>query len=189
MLRIVHSLAIVLLILSFSFAGPLSEGRKQVGGSIMFQSMSGDLYENSDGDAMTVFQLSPSATMFIGFPGLAVGGTLNFANGSQGDFSSNTWGIGPIVQYYFGADQDKEFYPFVSGAFIYTSMTTDDGTNEVEATQTRIRLSGGGLYLLNNNVGLNAQLTFDMDSMTPDGGDAIDGNVFGVEVGFSIFID
>jgi hypothetical protein len=38
-------------------------------------------------------------------------------------------------------------------------------------------------------VGLNAQLTFDMDSMTPDGGDAIDGNVFGVEVGFSIFID
>ena len=191
-MRLFTSSLFILLILAFSVqASKLGEGRKQVGGTVAFSSSSGDLYENGDGDGQTTFGLNPFLTMFVGPPGLAVGAELDFSNTSQGDVSLSGWGIGPMVQYYIGAGEDKDMYPFVSAAFIYQSMTYDNGVSETDVTMTTIRLAGGILYFLNNNVGIHGQVSYDMDSQEVDvsGAKAVDGSVLGVEVGFSIFID
>jgi len=187
-MRLFTSIFVLLLVLAFSAqASKLGEGRKIVGGSLSFQSASGDRYE-INGDGQTMFSLSPSAAIFLGAPGLAVGAELNFSTWSQGDNSTSSWGIGPMVQYYFGAEEDKDMYPFVGASFLYSSMTRDFG-NETTDTETVIHLTGGVLYFLNNNVGINANLFYDMHSYEPDGGSSIDGSIFGVGAGFSILID
>ena len=82
-------------------------------------------------------------------------------------------------------------YPFVGAAFVYGSNTMDDGSNDFTVNETIIRLTGGVLYFLNDNVGVKAAAVYDMISDEADvsGAEAVDGSQFGVEVGFSIFLD
>ncbi len=167
----------------------IEEGAIELGGGLTFSSSSGDLYENSDGDAMTDFSLFPTGYYFVK-PGLGVGGALLFATTSQGDASASILGIGPGVIYYFG-DSTFNTRPFVSGAFMYSSEKSDYwGSGESNTTATTIHLDGGVAYMLADHYVLKCSVYFDIESQEANWDhDGISktksGQTFGLTIGFA----
>ena len=178
----------LLLVAATSFAADweLDKGAVELGGSIMFSSASGDLYEY-DGDGLTTFGIMPEVQYFIA-PTFSLGGMISFLSLSQGDYSVSTFGIGPALYKYFG-NSDGKTWPFVGAAFMFQSTSMSNGDDE-KITGTTIHFTGGIAHKLVDHYILKAGLYFDMDSMKGDWDDAESesGSVFGLSVGFAGFV-
>ncbi|MBN2172397.1 MAG: hypothetical protein JW819_13840 [Candidatus Krumholzibacteriota bacterium] len=145
-----------------------SQGGILFDGDVGFSMMSGDAYENADGDGQTYMALGASVGYFV-IDNLTVGGTLEFARMSWGDVSSQTIGIGPEVAYYFGTEWiEKSVHPFVKGAFIYKMVGTDDGTDSYSDKVMSFGASVGALYMFTESLGFFGEAGFMMDKWSFD---------------------
>ncbi len=184
----------------YSLAGaatyPIDQGVWFGMGSLDIASLSGEAYENEDGDGKFNFYLEDTGGYFI-MPNLAIGGKVLIDYTSWGDYKETVWGIGPFIAYFFGgapAEVKGSYYPYVGGTFLYASSTTeypnpiDQGTTEIESTMTKLGVFGGVVYMLTKTVGIFGEVGFSMDSIDPDEGDSEDGNRIGIKAGVSAFL-
>ena len=98
-------------------------------GNASFSSLSGDLHGN---ETQTVITLNPTIHYAV-MDNLAVGGILELASSSVGDYSSLWLGIGPSARYFFGKDTDKHMgsvNPYVGAAVLLKSQSWDTGNQE-----------------------------------------------------------
>jgi hypothetical protein len=179
----------------FAQVSPIDKGSMQLEGGIVFNSLSGDLYENSNDEGQTFFAVRPGAFYFV-IPNLAVGAELDFSTWSQGDANTAEIGIGPKVLYAFDLDKSRtevkgKIYPFVGAAFIYTSITQNSGASgagDVKSSMTRMSLGAGALYMISSAVAVSASVVYDIDKWSPDEGSSLDGAVLQFGVGIASFI-
>jgi hypothetical protein len=152
-----------------------------------FTSSSGDLYENSDGDAQTTISFYP-AGMYFFMPNLAIGGAVDFTNWSWGDFSETDICIGPAVAYFFNMN-GSSIQPYVGGSFGYLSRSWDNGTADGTDDGFSFTGMGGAVFMAGDHVGFSGQVFFKQTSITPDGADdSVSGTTFGVRFGVLGFI-
>jgi len=163
-----------------------SQGGIIFDGDVGFSMLSGDAYENADGDGITMIGLGASVGYFV-IDNLTVGGTLVFDHMSMGDVSERTIGIGPEVAYYFGTEWiEKSVHPFVKGAFIYNMVSSDDGTDDFSDTVMSFGAGAGALYMFTESLGFYGQVGFMMDKWSFDddrNADDLDGTEIMVSIG------
>jgi hypothetical protein len=173
--------------LIFAADWELDKGAVAIGGTAEFVSMSGDAYENAEGDGFTRFAINPEVGYFV-IPNLEIGLMLEIANETQGDYKMNAFGIGPFAGYYF-LDENSTVNPYLGAAFIYGSITQDWGSGDSTTTTTGFMFTGGALYRLVDHYGIRAGLFYRMDNLDNDDWDeSQSGGIFGIQIGFSGFI-
>lgn len=189
-------LTIMVIVIGSSVAAqnfPTDKGSKIVSGGFTFSSAGGDLYESADGDRQVLLQFSPSVSYFV-IPGVALGGEFLLEYSFYGDYSDNTWGIGPHILYFLGGDRPKPTvrgttYPYMGAGFFYShSMFKYGEIVEVTSSGHMISLEGGILHMLSNAVGLFGEADYQMESMNPEGGDSVNGDKFNIAAGFTVFL-
>lgn len=185
MRRTTSIIVVLLLAVPVLFAqDALMKGALDLGGSFGFTSQSGDLYENAAGDGQSVITFAPDMGYFL-MDNLSLGLLLDYSSRSQGDDKASTFMYGPKLNYYLGAMGSGN--PFVHAAFIFGSSTTEVGGTEFKHSTSEMQFGAGYLVWLNDHVGLDVLLGYSMDSITPDGGDAVKGSAFGIMIGFKMF--
>lgn len=179
----------------FAQVSPIDKGSIQLEGGIVFNSFSGDMYENSNDEGQTFFAVRPGVFYFV-IPNLAVGAELDFNTWSQGDANAAEIGIGPKVVYAFNLDKSRtevkgKIYPFVAAAFLYASRTQNSGVSgaqDFKSSMTRIALGGGAFYMISSAVAISARFVYDIDKWSPDEGNSLDGAILQFGVGIASFI-
>lgn len=172
---------------------PTDKGSKIVSGGFTFSTAGGDLYESEDGDRQVLIQFNPSVDYFV-IPGLALGGKFLLEYFLDGEYSLDTWGIGPRIVFFLGGNQPRSTikgttYPYLSASFFYTHSTFSFGeVAEVTSSGHTIGIGGGVLYMLSNAVGLFGEADYQVESMNPERGDSVGGNKFNIIAGFSVFL-
>lgn len=178
-------------------AAPVKKGNFVVTLPVLsYSSFSGDLYESAseegeDGDALSELSLFAGnyelGIQYFIIDGLAIGGLLGYESSAQGDAEESTLSFGPAVHYYY--DMGK-MIPFGGLAYVYQSTTSNTGEEEaedVEYTDTSIRIDGGLVYMLTDELAGYGSLLYTFDSREYDGGDPVEGNELGVRVGIKAF--
>ena len=183
--------------------GPLEKGSFMLDGSFFFQSQSGDLWENGDGDAMTSYgignsrlsltgsyEVAPTFGFFVS-PGLMLGAQVAFVGYSSGDNKLSALAIGPSVIYYVNTDQSRidakgAVYPFFGAFFSYGSLSDED---EKIADLLQFGGRAGMLYMISDAVGADFTVRVQSDSWKYNGApERISGMTFRLGVGIAAFI-
>ena len=93
----------------------VDKGSIGFGGGLGYVSMTGDLYEDVNGDGMTVISISPNLLYFV-VPNIGIGVQFGYTSTSWGDVSWSTFGVGPQIAYFIG-DADQSIFPFISASY------------------------------------------------------------------------
>lgn len=180
---------VVILLAVPVFAAPTQKGNFVVSlPLIQWESASGDLYENAEGDAQTYLALGALGYQFqvewFVIDNLAIGGVIGYVSDKQGDVEDTAMIFGPMVTYYYAMGQ---IIPYAGIGYIYSSSESDDGTTSAETTDTSLLFKVGAAYMLGNNLSLFGEFAYSMDTSEPDGGDSVDGTVMSIAVGVKAF--
>lgn len=176
----------VIVVLFFAFAvtvtaqSPISQGSVSLGGTASFSSQS---YDNSS-DAYTTFILNPKAGYFF-VDHLYTALSVTYSHYSIGNTVSDIYGLGPVIRYYFDADNVKPFLG-VGYNFMSQKVTSDPGvfnTNE-------FIISGGIDFFVTRSLALEGSLNYSFISYkaTASRLDPMKSKLFRVDVGFNYFI-
>jgi hypothetical protein len=110
----------------------------------------------------TILELTPRIGYFIA-RGLAVSGNLRFERTFESAEHLTGWGIGPGLTYYFDV-HSRHLYPFISARTLFTwdkiSGAQPDGTNSWKSTNRVWLVSGGGLFMLGQHVGITGEIFY-----------------------------
>jgi outer membrane protein W len=192
----------------FFFVGELKaqryafdQGSTRLGISLNYANYGGDLYQPNltariESDRAIEFAIRPSVAYFF-FEQLAIGIDLTYTTITQNDkanlvtlFSRTSWSAGPSVAYFFGQRQSPIF-PFISLSYAYQSSSEQEFERDIEsrATGSSLRASGGMAILFGKHASLNVEAFYRVDTRkVQDAAQSRSGNVFGLEVGASLFI-
>jgi len=174
----------------FAAENPVDKGSMLLSGQVYFQTQSGDLYENMDGDAITTMAFQPEVGYFVA-PNIMVGASLEYFDQSQGDAGVTRFGIGPMVGYFFDMTKDEvqgSIYPYIIGFFRYSSVDVE-GLDDSQ-TWTMFGGKGGIHWMLSDAVSLNAGVQVSTDSYDSgaEGAESISGITMWVGAGISAFV-
>ena len=156
-------------------------GSIAVGGSASFTSGKA---EGAD-DRTTLLDVRPMVQYFVG-PGVAVGGTLTVGRSSNGNTTSTTLGIGPLLTFYFN-QVSPTVLPFISAEFTVGQTSFDAPVAVADANTSTIQGAAGLLFMLSSSVGVNSQLFYRHQNFSQDGDDS-EANVFGLAFGIAAFV-
>lgn len=204
MFRAVCAGACVLLLCGMAMAAdsPVDKGSLYLNGMAFFQSQSGDLYENGDGDALVSygvgdaslgflqsFEVSPTVGYFVS-PGVFLGAQAAFVGYSQGDNDLTGFALGPTIGYFFDTDPARTeikgaVYPYIRGFFTWGQLSEDS----YDLTILQYGGRGGLLYMLSSAVAADANVRFQGDSWKPEGAsESTTGTTLAIGVGITAFI-
>jgi hypothetical protein len=188
---LVMTMSLVVVHTSRAQSFPTDKRSQIVSGGFSFSSAGGDLYQSGD-DRLTVIELSPSIGYFV-IPGLAIGGKFVLERTSLGEGSLTSWGIGPHIVYFVGADKPRArikgtIYPYLGAAFLYNRTTYKSGGWDSTASGTMISFGAGVLRMLSNAVGLFGEANYQIENVKPESGDSESGNTFNIAAGFTVFL-
>jgi outer membrane protein len=130
----------------------IMKGSYTVGGNIGFSMHS---VEDSEND-QTTFTFRPNLGYFF-IDQLYTGIQLQYIHQSAGDYSSNSYGIGPEVRYYFILDKIN---PFLGLRYTYNKGTAGD--ENIEITNTWFTMSAGIDYFVTDFFALEASLNYSL---------------------------
>jgi hypothetical protein len=165
---------LLLLAISAFLSAQISQGTIQTGGAISFTSQSVD----GQDDALSTLTVNPVFGYFFN-ENFSAGVIVNLLRQSLGDQTNSVYGFGPELRYYFGSDK---MIPFLNAAFLLNSMSISGSNGDISFKTIRF---GAGLdYFLTDAVAIEPAITFSMNS----GDDIVKNSIFGVAVGFSIFL-
>ena len=159
----------------------IMKGSYTVGGNIAFSTRSYD----GDSDNQTNFYFMPNVGYFF-IDQFYTGLQLQYIHQSVGDYSANSYGIGPEVRYYFIVDKIN---PFLGLRYTYNKGTTSDG--DIEITNTEFTVSGGVDYFVTDFFALEASLNYSLlyfkATFNNNTGDQ-DATEFNINIGAKYFI-
>jgi hypothetical protein len=174
------TIAVAILMLgsaAFCQTSPVDKGSWLISGQGSFMSTG---YEH-DNDRYTQLSIAAGPGIFVS-PGLMVGGNFNLTNASYGGDSQTSWGIGPKLAYFFGANLKKKLpgavYPYLGASVSLIGMSNGDSE-----TGSQVMFGGGIAYMVTRSVALNAEASYQLQSIYDS---TI--NTFGIQLGFSFFI-
>jgi hypothetical protein len=108
-------------------------------------------------DATNEFGLSVTGGYFL-MDGLAAGLIIDYTSSSEGDFSSSSMTIGPMVRYYIGESGINTTLAYGIG-----SSSEDDGTDSYDGPSLSILSLGVGYQvMLSDNISINPSLAYNM---------------------------
>ncbi len=177
------------------------EGSIRLTLSLNYANYGGELYQPNltariESDRITEFAIRPSISYFL-FERLALGADLTYATIAQNDknnvvtlFSRTTWSAGPSVAYFFG-ERQSPIFPFISASYAYQSSSEQEfeTSRDVRITGTTFRASGGMAIMFGKQASLNIEAFYRIDQRKNQRTKRnASGNVFGLEVGASLFI-
>jgi outer membrane protein len=175
---------VVLIVLLSSFViaqQGIMKGSYTVGGNIGFSTYS---VEDSEND-QTTFTFMPNLGYFF-IDQLYTGIQLQYIHQSVGDYSSNSYGIGPEVRYYFIVDKIN---PFLGLRYTYNKGTAGD--DDIEITNTQFTMSGGVDYFVTDFFALEASLNYsliNLEATYNNNSDDADATEFNFNIGAKYFI-
>ncbi|MDP8206852.1 MAG: hypothetical protein P9L92_09335 [Candidatus Electryonea clarkiae] len=164
---------------------PFQKGTIDLGGSFSFESISGDAYEDIDGNGATRISFAPDVGYFV-MDKMSVGGLLRFDSESIGDTSSQDLFIGPRVNYYLR--NDNHFRHFYGQFSILYRAYSSDSVNDLSGNWFKIQFGPGIQSFWNKYVSWNALVYVSMDQFTPEDGDSLSGMEMGLRLGLSTYI-
>jgi len=176
---------------AFAADGPVDKGSMILGGTVYFQSASGDLYKNMNDDSQTMIALAPEFGYFIA-PSIMIGMNFEYSKWSWGDdVGVTTLDFGPMVGYYFNMDPNRAevkgaLYPYIKGFFNMCSEETE-GVDDKDKT-TSFGGKGGINYMLSDAVALDFGIQFQSDSWKVGDGESTSGTIMWFGAGISAFI-
>jgi hypothetical protein len=179
---------------AFGAEYPVDKGSTVISGGFSFANASGNLYEDSEGDAARALSFAPSVLSFV-VPNLALGGNVAFSWESQGDVSMTTLAIGPKIGYFVGQSNSKT-YPYFGMGFNYLRNTFEveysgwGGREKTEYTISGTRFFfGAGLYnMVGSHLAIGFEGTYNLDTLKPEDGKSESGSIFLVTVTLAGFI-
>lgn len=128
-----------------------------------------------------------------------MGGTVQYHRLSIGSDNMTTFSIGPAVHAYFGPE-DGRTYPFLSAGFLYSLVSSGGSGLEAadDASMYRFEVGGGVMIRLVEHFAMKVGAVYTKDSAdfedttdehgNPVAGASVDGDRFGVLLGFSGFL-
>lgn len=173
----------------YGAGSPIDKGSLIVGGGAAFSSMGGELYEDGNGDGVTILLLAPEVGTFVA-PNVAISAQLVYGSVSFGDDKISAVGIGPRIRYYFGQPQPSGLvkgttYPYMTASFLWGQLDVDDDDGY---SLTSYSFGGGITYMMANSVGLFGEINFRNDSIKEDDYESESGSSLGIWAGFTLFI-
>ena len=171
-----------LLNVGFTQEYAVDKGATMIAGSVSFSSSGGELFEDYDGNSDNVFSLSPTINYFVG-KNFFIGGGLEFSTETQGDYKSNSIGVGPQIGYAFG-NQESKVFPFVDLGLRYYGMSVDYGSGNSEGSGRDIFLGAGMIFPVRSHLGLTFEAGYHMLNIKEkDYDENYSGNVLGISIG------
>jgi hypothetical protein len=174
---------------------PVDKGSTLISGGFSFASSSGNLYEDSEGNATKALGFAPNVLAFV-VPNLALGGNVDFVWASQGDLSMTTLAIGPKIGYFVGQSNSKS-YPYFSMGFNFLRNTFEEevyvGGGRYEKEEFTISgtrfFFGAGLYnMVGSHLAIGFEGTYNLDSLKPEDGRSESGAIFLITVTLAGFM-
>ncbi|MFN3560586.1 MAG: outer membrane beta-barrel protein [Chloroherpetonaceae bacterium] len=177
------------------------QGSVRLSVSLNYANYGGDLYQPNltariASDRATEFAVRSSIAYFF-FERLALGIDFTYITFGQNDknnvvtiFSRTTWSIGPSIAYFFG-ERQSPIFPFISMSYSYLNSTEQEFERSINirATGTNFRVSGGMAIMFGKQASLNLEAFYRVDNRKLRGiAQSQSGNVFGLEVGASLFL-
>jgi len=160
---------------------PIDKGSFNIGGSFSLSTASGDLYGD---ESVTSIAFLPGVRYFV-INNLAVGVDLMVQSESYGEDSDTTFGIGPVVAYFFRIKSDK-IYPYIGAGFAYASNSQSGHT--YSTTGFQIRFGGGAAIMVKPNLAVIAELIYAIESMSYGSWPSESGGRLMFSVGLGAFI-
>ncbi len=165
---------LALLFLAFSHLQAQTEqGRilAGIGSNISFSSTS---FQGEDENTNT-FGLSLRGGYFV-IDDLVGGLTISYFNSSHGDFSTNTFNVGPFARYYV-----EQF--FLGAGIVFSEGSTESDFGDTDRSGNQFNIELGYAAFINDHISVEPRLDYSI------GGGDFDGNdVFTVGVGFAIYL-
>jgi outer membrane protein len=201
-----HFYRILLILILFSSVKEIKaqryafdQGSIRLSLSLNYANYGGELYQPNltariESDRITEFAIRPSVAYFF-FERLALGVDLTYVTIGQNDknnvvtlFSRTSWSVGPSIAYFFG-ERQSPIFPFISASYSYQSSTEQEFERSIN-TRTKgsnFRTSGGMAIMFGKQASLNVEAFYRVD-MRKVQNISRSGNIFGLEVGASLFI-
>ena len=144
---------------------PFEKGNKIISGGFSFSLNNGDAYK-VNGHSTTTLHLNTSYTQFIK-DRFGIGGKFILESFKGSGTSSNTWGLGPQITYFFNIKQNYSqnsgsIFPYSSIGYIFKRC------NSPLILSNLLNFSGGSTYMLNDNVGVFGEVNFELGFITRD---------------------
>ena len=168
-------LSIVLLVVGVGFANAQTEQGSWLVGATSDLSFTSTSIDGVNDNASS-FNLNVLGGYFFA-DNFTAGLNLGFASSSQGDFSSNSFAIGPFARYYVNGAF------FLGASFSAINGTQDTGTVELDFSASVLGLEGGYPIWIVDNVSIEPAIIYNIQT-SDDIGDA---NTFGINVGFNLY--
>ncbi len=177
------------------------QGSVRLGISLNYANYGGEFYQPNvtariKSGRITEFAIRPNLAYFF-FERLALGAELVYATVGQNDrdnivslFSETTWGVGGNISYFFG-ERQSPIFPFISASYSYQSLSEQDFVRNLDSrsTGTSLRASGGMAIMFGKQASLNVEAFYRVDNRRVQGAEqSRSGNVFGLEVGASLYL-
>jgi len=167
-----------------------NKGNLELGGDLGFNSTTSVFNGESANESASEFWFNPFAGYFI-TDGIELGVMPTFYTWSFGDYSENSFGILFAPAYVFNLHSC--WYPFIQGRVGYNTSSYDDGdpeTNDPSSSGLEWGVAGGVKAQIGEAALINLGLSYTQITMNPENwdGDRIGNNVFGAEVGFTVFL-
>ena len=137
----------------------LMKGSYTIGGNIGYTNISPD-----DGSSIKSFYFNPNAGYFF-MNYFYVGLGINYLYLSEKDHTSQIYGFGPSVSYYFTLGKIN---PFLGLGYSY-NKTLDSGDNEENTTISTFRISGGGLFFVTDYFALQGSVSYSFNDINSSG--------------------
>ena len=170
-------------------ASPIQAGSIQVAGSAQFT----HTRDIGNDQGWTEFDLTPRLGYFLA-RGLALNAHLQFQRISAAGNHQTGWGFGPGLSYFVDV-HSRHFYPFISGRTLLAwdnSSTEVLGAGNFRQTNRVWLVSGGGLFMLGQHVGLSGELFYQHEHFTsrPGSGQVLanSSETYGLQWGVAAFI-
>ncbi len=172
---------------------PLDRGTLQVGGSVGFARLGGDLHANADGSRTSAVVIDPRFAYFLA-DRLALGTTLAYENTSSDATDSSILTVGPNLSYYLGRGL-RPYSAFVTALVGFSRASTDfaaaGSTEPVEFRASGVALAAGLglLYRVSPSVGITGEGFLQGAFYGSDAGvERPTADRFGVRLGATVFL-
>jgi hypothetical protein len=160
----------------------VDKGATFISGVASFTSQGGELFKDYDGNNASTFNLSPSVNYFVA-KNFFVGGGLEFAHEKQGDYKTNSIGIGPQIGYAFGNENSTAF-PYFDVGLRYYGMNIDYGSDNSEGSGTDIFFGAGIVVPVKSHLGITIEAGYHMmDIKEKETDTSYSGNIFAIGIG------
>jgi opacity protein-like surface antigen len=141
--------ALLIFVSNVNAESPTDKGVYSLSGSIS--------YTNTNKDGGTMISITPAFMYFV-HPNLAVGASIIYWDFKDDNFEDKTYGIGPVVRYYFGKDA---IYPFASVEYTYTKDKFESSFSSTYTARGNDLTLGLGIdYFLSRNVALEPMIRY-----------------------------